>query len=285
MRQVVDAEEASEINAIIRRALAEDIGSGDVTSSWILPDDLRLRGSIVAKAPGVVAGLDVARMVFVAVDDSVHLEGLVADGTLISRSDTLAIVEGPGRSMLSAERVALNFLQRMSGIATLTHRYVEAVRGTKAVILDTRKTVPGLRILDKMAVRFGGGQNHRWGLYDMLLIKDNHIAAAGGIAAAVRRVRACNRDGLPVEVEVKNLSELREALELGLDRILLDNMHLEGMRQAVTLSAGRARLEASGGITLDNVAAIAATGVHFISVGALTHSVQSLDISLDVEGQ
>jgi len=271
------------IETIIHGALAEDIGAGDVTSSWTLPDDLYVRGKVIAKAPGIVAGLEVARMVFLAVDESVRFASRVADGNAVSCGDVLAVVEGPGKSLLSAERVALNFLQRMSGIATLTRRYAEAVRGTKAVILDTRKTAPGLRVLDKIAVRLGGGQNHRFGLYDMVLIKDNHIAAAGGITAAVQRVRSHDPAELPIEVEVKNLHELHEALELGVERILLDNMDLEQMRQAVVLSAGRAKLEASGGITLDNVAAIAGTGVDYISVGALTHSAPALDISLDVE--
>jgi len=278
-------EEAIEIERIIRGALAEDIGPGDVTSSWILPSDLQLRGSLTAKAPGIVAGLEVARMVFLAVDDSIHFDGLVADGSPVSPGDVLASVKGPSSSILSAERVALNFVQRMSGIATLTHRYVEAARGSKAVILDTRKTVPGLRVLDKMAVRLGGGQNHRLGLYDMVLIKDNHIAAAGSITVAVQRVRSRNQAKLPVEVEIKNLEELREALELDVDRIMLDNMDLEQMRQAVALTAGQTELEASGGITLDNVVAIAKTGVDYISVGALTHSAPALDISLEVETQ
>ncbi|MBC7261592.1 MAG: quinolinate synthase NadA, partial [Chloroflexi bacterium] len=277
--------EAREIDEIIRRALAEDIGPGDVTSSWTLPADLRLRGKIIVKAPGIVAGLEVARRVFAAVDPRVAFKNRVEDGSPISRGDVLATVHGPARSILSAERVALNFLQRMSGIATLTNRYVKAVQGTKAVILDTRKTAPGLRILDKMAVRLGGGENHRFGLYDMVLIKDNHIAAAGSITAAVEQVRAHNQAGLLVEVEVKNLDELREALELGVDRIMLDNMAPDQMRQAVAVTNGRVKLEASGGITLDNVAEIARTGVDYISVGALTHSAPALDISLEAEAE
>jgi len=280
-----DAAEVREIEEIIRRALAEDIGSGDVTSTWTLPADLRLRGKVVAKAPGIVAGLEVARRVFAAVDERITFKSRVADGSPVARGDVLATVHGPARSILSAERVALNFLQRMSGIATLTHRYVEAAQGTKAVILDTRKTAPGLRVLDKMAVRLGGGKNHRFGLYDMVLIKDNHIAAAGSITAAVQRVRAHNQAGLPIEVEVKNLDELREALELGVHRIMLDNMDPDQMRQAVALAGGRVELEASGGITLDNVAEIARTGVDYISVGALTHSAPALDISLEAEAE
>jgi quinolinate synthase len=279
----VNSSEIAEIKSIIRRALDEDIGSGDVTSSWILPDELQLRGKIIAKATGVVAGLEVARMVFAALDPKVQFRSLVEDGSAIAPGDVLATVQGPIKSILSGERVALNFLQRMSGTATLTRQYVDVVRGTKAAILDTRKTTPGLRILEKMAVRLGGGQNHRFGLYDMVLIKDNHIAAAGSISMAVQAATAHNKAGLKVEVEVKNLAELRDALELGVDRIMLDNMDLEMMRPAVALTAGRVELEASGGITLQNVAAVAQTGVDYISVGALTHSAPALDISLDIE--
>jgi len=276
-------QESREINRIIRRALAEDIGSGDITSACTLPEELCLRGKILAKAPGVVAGLEVAQHVFAAVDRGIRFAAIARDGSPVSRGMVLATVEGAGRNVLSAERVALNFLQRMSGIATLTQRYVQAVRGTRAVILDTRKTAPGLRILDKMAVQLGGGQNHRFGLFDMILIKDNHIAAAGGITAAVQRVRASDGRALPIEVEVKDLDELRETLALGVDRILLDNMDAAQLRRCVALAAGRAKLEASGGIHLDTIAAVAGTGVDYISVGALTHSAQALDISLDVE--
>jgi len=279
----MNPDESREVRRIIRRALAEDIGSGDVTSLWTLPEGLILRGRLISKAPGVVAGLEVAGKVFSSVDRRVRFRALVQDGSDVTRGTLLATVQGPGRSVLSAERVALNLLQRMSGIATLTQRFVQAVRGTRAVVLDTRKTAPGLRVLDKMAVRMGGGQNHRFGLFDMVLIKDNHIAAAGGITAAVQRVQALNREGLQVEVEVKNLDELREALDLGVDRILLDNMDPGQMREAVALTSGRAKLEASGGIRLDNVAVVAASGVDCISVGALTHSAHALDISLDVE--
>jgi quinolinate synthase len=278
-----NGEKLAEIQSIVRRALEEDIGSGDVTSSWTLPDDLELRGKIIAKATGVVAGLEVARMVFAALDQKVQFHRLVEDGSAVAPGDVLAAVQGPIKSILSGERVALNFLQRMSGTATLTRRYVDAVLGTETAILDTRKTTPGLRILEKMAVRLGGGQNHRFGLYDMVLIKDNHIAAAGSISMAVQAVKAHNKIGLKVEVEVKNLAELRDALELDVDRIMLDNMDLEMMRQAVALTAGRVELEASGGITLQNVAAVAQTGVDYVSVGALTHSAPALDISLDIE--
>jgi len=271
-----------QIQAIVKRALAEDVGPGDVTSQWILPPEMRVRGRFLAKARGVVAGLEVVRQVFWQVDERIAFQSRLQDGDAISQGDIVATVEGPAAGILTAERTALNFLQRMSGIATLTRRCVEAVASTKAAILDTRKTAPGLRLLDKWAVRLGGGQNHRLGLYDMVLIKDNHIAAAGGITQAVERVRQRNRPGLAVEVEVKSLAELEEALALGVDRIMLDNMGLDEMRRAVEVTAGRVPLEASGNVTLENVAAIAATGVDYISVGALTHSVEALDISLEV---
>jgi len=274
--------ERETIEQIVRQALAEDIGSGDVTSNWAVSEDVWVRGDVIAKAPGIVAGLEVACEVFRTVDERIDVQTLVADGSSVGPGDILAILHGPARSVLSAERVALNFVQRMSGIATSTRRYVESVRGTNAIILDTRKTLPGLRILDKMAVRLGGGQNHRYGLYDMVLIKDNHIAAAGGVAEAIRRVQAQNQSDLLVEVEVRSLDELQEALPFDVDRILLDNMDVDQVCRAVDLTAGRVELEASGGVTLDNVAAIAATGVDYISVGALTHSVAALDISLEI---
>jgi nicotinate-nucleotide pyrophosphorylase (carboxylating) len=207
----------------------------------------------------------------------------VADGDPVTVGQVIATVGGPGRALLAGERVALNFLQRMSGIASLAGSFVTAVQGTRAVILDTRKTAPGLRLLDKWAVRLGGAQNHRSGLYDMVLIKDNHIAAVGGITQAVQRVRARDRRKRAIEVEVKYLAELQEALELKVDRIMLDNMSLDQMREAVRLTDGHVPLEASGNVTLENVAAVAATGVDYISVGALTHSVRALDISLKLE--
>lgn len=276
--------EEETLHAIIARALAEDLGSGDVTSQWTLPAEVILQGQLLAKEDGVLAGLQVAKRVFALVDERIEWHPHATDGAAIRAGEVVAEVRGPGISLLSAERTALNFLQRMSGIATLTRRYVEAVAGTGAVILDTRKTAPGLRILDKWAVRLGGGQNHRFGLFDMVLIKDNHIAGAGGITAAVARVRAKNLAGLPVEVEVKTLDELEEALALHppVDRIMLDNMPLEVLGQAVRLSAGRVPLEASGGVNLETVRAIAEAGVDYISVGALTHSVKALDISLDI---
>ena len=276
---------SEEIMTIVRRALDEDIGDGDVTSACVLSPNVILQGEFIAKADGVLAGLAVARAAFQLVDPHITFTPLAEDGTMITCGQRLATIEGPGVSILSAERTALNFLQRMSGIATLTRRYVDAVAGTGAIILDTRKTAPGLRLLDKWAVRLGGGRNHRMGLYDMVLIKDNHIVAAGGITAAVQRVRAHDVRRLPIEVEVRTLAELEEALviEPPLDRIMLDNMSLQEMRQAVTMAAGRVPLEASGGVTLETVAEIAATGVDYISVGALTHSAPALDISLEVK--
>jgi nicotinate-nucleotide pyrophosphorylase (carboxylating) len=234
---------------------------------------------MVAKASGVVAGLIVAAQVFHTVDATVEFAPAVADGDAVTRGAPIATVRGPAQALLTAERVALNFLQRMSGIATLTRRYVDAVAGTRTTILDTRKTAPGLRLLDKWAVVLGGGSNHRIGLYDMALIKDNHITAAGGITAAVARVRARWGADWPIEVEVKNLTELQEVLPLHVHQIMLDNMGLDDMRAAVGIVQGAVPLEASGNISLENVAAVAATGVDFISVGKLTHSVEALDIS------
>jgi nicotinate-nucleotide pyrophosphorylase (carboxylating) len=280
--QVVRKVNREALVSIVRAALEEDIGTGDVTSMSILPGASRLSGRMMSKEDGVVAGLGVASSVFHAVDREVTFTSLVDDGDRVGNGTSLAAVTGPGVSILSAERVALNFMQRMSGIATMTSRFVEAVAGTGAVILDTRKTVPGLRALDKLAVRLGGGQNHRFGLYDMVLIKDNHIAAAGSITEAVRRVRGVAEQRLPIEVEVATLAQFREALATEPDRIMLDNMSLGDMAEAVALAGGAVDLEASGNVTLDNVAQVAATGVDFISVGALTHSVRALDISLEI---
>ncbi|NLG49039.1 MAG: carboxylating nicotinate-nucleotide diphosphorylase [Chloroflexi bacterium] len=270
-----------DIKNIVQNALAEDIGSGDVTSVPIIPPSTHLSGQFLVKAPGVVAGLAVVGEVFAQVDRAIEYTPLVAEGTVVSPGDVVARVEGDGPGILIGERVALNFMQRMSGIATMTHAYVQTVAGTRAKILDTRKTVPGLRVLDKLAVKLGGGENHRFGLFDMVLIKDNHIQAAGGITAAVQRVRE-HAAGLPIEVEVETLEQLQEALALRVDRIMLDNMSIEQMREAVRLADGAVELEASGGITMQTIADVAATGVDLISVGALTHSVKALDISLDI---
>ena len=271
------------LTRIVAIALQEDVGSGDVTSVATVSPSTLLSGQMLAKEAGVVAGLFVAREVFAQVDPTITLSALVEDGDLVDAGTIIARVQGRGPSLLTGERVALNFLQRMSGIATATRRYQDAVAGTDAVVLDTRKTVPGLRLLDKLAVRLGGGANHRTGLYDMVLIKDNHIIAAGGIAAAVAQVRQHPAArGLAIEVEVENLEQLQEALAQRVDRVMLDNMDVETMRRAVALTDGRAEIEASGGITLGTIRAVAETGVDYISVGALTHSVVALDISLDL---
>ena len=269
-----------EIIDSIRRALAEDIGSGDVTTDNIVPANPSLRGRIIAKQDGVVAGLGVAEAVWLELDERMKFTPHVFDGSRVENRDVLAEVAGPARALLTGERVALNFLGRMSGIATLTRQFVDAVAETRAIILDTRKTAPGLRLTDKMAVKIGGGQNHRTGLFDMVLIKDNHIDFAGSITAAVMRVREAGVR-VEIEVEARTLDHVREALALGVERILLDNMTFEVMREAVQITDGRAKLEASGNVSLANVLEVARTGVDYISVGALTHSPQVFDVSLE----
>jgi nicotinate-nucleotide pyrophosphorylase (carboxylating) len=239
-----------------------------------------MRARIIAKQVGTVAGLDVAKAVFLAVDPRVEFTSLIAEGNRVENRQSLAELSGPARALLTAERTALNFLGRMSGIATLTRQFVDAVAGTHAVILDTRKTAPGLRMVDKLAVQRGGGQNHRIGLYDMVLIKDNHIDFAGSLAEAVRRARAA-ATGLEVEVEARTLADVQAALDLNVERILLDNIPPAMMAEAVKLTAGRAKLEASGNVTLETVRTIAETGVDFVSVGALTHSAKVFDVSFD----
>lgn len=268
------------IDDLITRALAEDIGDGDVTTLTTVDPNTVMTGAFIAKAPGVVAGLAVVSRTFAQLDARIEVSPQVADGDTVQPKQPIATVSGPAQALLSGERVALNLLQRMSGIATDTRQFVDAVRGTSAVILDTRKTAPGLRHFDKWAVRLGGGQNHRFGLFDMVLIKENHITAVGTITETVARVRANDARHRPIEVEVQNLTELAEVLPLNVDRVLLDNMSLDEMRQAVQMTAGRTKLEASGNVNLERVAAIAATGVDFISIGSLTHSVTALDISL-----
>ena len=268
------------ISQYINRALEEDIGSGDVTTDTIVPANASLRGRIVAKENGVVAGLEIAREVLLTLDQTIIFAAHVEDGSTVERGTVLADLDGPARALLTGERIALNFLGRMSGIASLTRKFVDAVAGTKAVILDTRKTAPGLRMTDKLAVRLGGGQNHRTGLFDMVLIKDNHIDFAGSITAAVQRVRSSGTK-LEIEVETRTLDNVREALALGVERILLDNMSADTMREAVAICDGRAKLEASGNVTLDNVLEVAGTGVDYISVGALTHSPKVFDVSLE----
>jgi len=268
-----------EITACLRRALDEDVGSGDATTNNIVPADAALQAQIIAKQDGVVAGLDVAEKVFLLLDDQVNFSSHISEGCVLGKGSVIAEISGPARALLTGERTALNFLGRMSGIATLTRQFVDAVSGTKATILDTRKTAPGLRLLDKLAVRRGGGQNHRTGLFDLILIKDNHIDFAGSLAKAVQRARDAGTQ-LEIEVEARRLQDVEELLDLGVDRILLDNMSVETMREAVKLNAGRAKLEASGNVTLDTVRAIAETGVDYISVGALTHSPKVFDVSL-----
>ena len=270
-----------EILICIRRALDEDIGAGDVTTDSIVPAEAGMRGQIIAKQAGIVAGLDVAYGVYHMLDEQVSFEAHVPEGAQVENRQALALVSGSARTLLTGERTALNFLGRISGIASLTHQFVEAVAGTRAVILDTRKTAPGLRALDKLAVRRGGGQNHRTGLYDMILIKDNHIDFAGSLAEAVRRARHARRAGrtLEIEVETRTLEDVASALAQGVERILLDNMPPDMMRQAVEMNAGRAKLEASGNVTLANVRQVAETGVDFISIGALTHSAKVFDVS------
>ncbi|MGA9117917.1 MAG: carboxylating nicotinate-nucleotide diphosphorylase [Bacteroidota bacterium] len=269
----------------IENALREDIGMGDITGDSTLDADARTGGEFLAKADGVIAGIEVAGAVFHLTDEEVVYRPVVSDGTGVKSGTVIALVEGNARGILRAERVALNFLQRMGGIATMTRTYVDAVRGTKAKITDTRKTAPGLRAIDKLAVRIGGGVNHRYGLDDMVLIKDNHIVAAGGITAAVHRCQDYLREHnikVGIEVETTSLKEVRESLSLkGLQRIMLDNFSVAAMREAVLLIGGRVEVEASGGITLESVKEVAMTGVDFISVGAITHSVHALDISLE----
>ena len=268
---------------ILDRALHEDIGESDVTTDAIVPKEIRLSGKILAKEEGRVAGLAVLQLLYGNFHPDVELNIYCEDGSFVKSGQNIVKVKGLGRSLLTTERLALNILQRMSGIATQTSRFVENIRGTSAVILDTRKTAPGLRVLDKLAVQLGGGTNHRFGLFDSYLIKENHIEAAGSLTEAVRRVRAHNLQTRLVEVEVRSIAELREALPLDVDRILLDNMSVEDMKAGVKLAAGSVPLEASGNITLENVRQVAETGVDFISIGSLTHSVRALDLSFIIE--
>jgi nicotinate-nucleotide pyrophosphorylase (carboxylating) len=268
----------------VRRALREDIGAGDVTTESVVPPGTRARGRFVAKAAGVVAGLPVVTEVFRQVSAEVRVTPRIEEGARAQEGDILAEVEGPARALLMGERVALNFLQRLSGIATQTARFVDLVAGTGARIVDTRKTTPGLRALEKYAVRVGGGFNHRMGLYDAVMIKDNHIVAAGGITAAVTRARAAIPHTMTITVECETLAQVDEALNAGADILLLDNMDRAACAEAVRRAKGRARTEASGGITVETAREIAQTGVDILSIGALTHSAPALDISLDLEG-
>jgi len=270
------------IRKIIKTALKEDIGNGDVTANSIIPADTTARGIITAKSQGIIAGLDIAMEVFRILDPNSVFVKLVPEGHAVYERQDIAKVEGLARALLSGERTALNFLQRLSGIATLTAKYVQAASGYKTKIIDTRKTTPGLRLLEKYAVRVGGGHNHRFGLYDAVLIKDNHISVAGGITQAVARARAFIPHTMKIEVEVETIEQIQEAMESRADIIMLDNMDLEGMAEAVKLINGKALVEASGGIKLENVALVAATGVDLISAGALTNSAMPLDISMSL---
>jgi nicotinate-nucleotide pyrophosphorylase (carboxylating) len=272
---------AEALTDIVARALAEDLGAGDATSAATVDEDARARATITQKQPGVLFGLDVAEATFRQLDPDVEIERLASEGEWREGGPVVRI-QGRTRALLGAERTALNFLQRLSGVATATARAVKEIEGTGARILDTRKTTPGLRALEKAAVRAGGGVNHRAGLYDAILIKENHAAAAGGVGEAVRRARAASPD-LPLEVEVRDDAEIDEALGAGATRLLLDNMSPDRLRAAVSRVAGRAELEASGGITLANLREVATTGVEFVSVGALTHSAVALDLSLTLE--
>jgi nicotinate-nucleotide pyrophosphorylase (carboxylating) len=267
------------LNDAIERALTEDIGPGDRTTAATVPAEARAHARIQQKQPGVIAGLEAARAVFQRVEPELRFEARVEEG--VWREEGLvAEVEGPARGILTAERTALNFLQRLSGVATMTARFVREVEGTGARILDTRKTTPGLRELEKRAVAAGGGTNHRIGLFDAILVKENHSALAGGVGEATRRALAAAAGGTPVEVECATLGEVEEALDAGAGRVLLDNMSPAELRRAVELVAGRAELEASGRVTLETVRAVAESGVDYVSVGALTHSAPALDLSL-----
>ena len=270
------------VRRIVAEALAEDIGSGDVTSELVVPAEAMAEGRFLAKEDGVLSGLDVCEECFHQLDDSCVFEALLGESEAFTGGMDLARVRGRARTLLAAERTALNFLQRLCGIATLTRQFSEAVKDTNARIVDTRKTTPGLRVLEKRAVKAGGGHNHRFALYDGILLKDNHIELVGGVKAAVAAARAGRPHTLKVEVEVTNLEQLAEAIEAGADIVMLDNMTVAELSEAVEVVGGRVLTEASGGVSLGTVAEIAATGVDLISVGALTHSAPAIDISLEI---
>ncbi len=273
------------VNVIIQRALLEDVGMGDVTTDNLIESDHQSEGFILAKEEGIIAGLNVAQMVFNRLDKGIEFKPLLKDGDSVKDGDEIVKLRGPTRTILKGERVALNFLQRLSGIATKTHHYLALVKDFPVRITDTRKTTPTLRILEKYAVTIGGGNNHRMGLYDAVMIKDNHIIAVGGILKAVNIIRAKIPHTTKIEVEVENMNEVEEALEAKVDIIMLDNMDVKTMFEAVNYINGRAIVEASGGITEENVRDVAKTGVDVISIGALTTHVKSLDISLELEKQ
>lgn len=271
------------LDDLIKHSLEEDIGYGDITTMSVVPAEQNSEGLFIAKAEGIIAGLEVARTVFARLDPEAVFTKLIADGDQVTTGTVIARIRGKSRALLTGERTALNFLQRLSGIATQTYQLTGMIKDYSAQLLDTRKTTPGLRVLEKYAVAVGGGRNHRFGLYDGVMIKDNHIIAAGGIKQAVAMARAKVPHTLKIEVEVENLDQLQEALEAGADIIMLDNMAPAVMREAVAVVASRALLEASGGIKAANLIEIAQTGVDFISMGALTHSASSLDISFDLQ--
>ena len=268
---------------LIELALKEDVGSGDITTDNIIPAESRRKAKMVAKADGVVAGLPVAEMVFRSLDTNLVWEVKTPEGTRVKKGDVMVEFEGTYRALLTGERTALNFLQRLSGIATMSAKYADAIKDFKTVVLDTRKTLPGFRMLDKYAVKTGGASNHRIGLYDMAMIKDNHIEVAGGITKAVKAVRSKINPGILIEVETTTLEQVQEAIDAKADIIMLDNMDTATMKKGVELIAGRAKVEASGNMTLERLREVAATGVDYISIGALTHSVSALDISQRLE--
>lgn len=270
-----------DISVTVSRALAEDVGGGDLTAA-LVPETAQARGRVISREEAVICGTAWFDEVFRQVDGRIHIQWEVQDGGRVSRDQLLCRLEGPARGLLTGERSALNFLQTLSGTATEARRYADAIRGTRATILDTRKTLPGLRAAQKYAVRCGGANNHRMGLYDGILIKENHIMAAGGIAPAVQAARASGAQ-VPVEVEVETLEQVQEAISAGADILLLDNFDLAGLRQAVAIAAGRAKLEASGGIDMDAVREVAETGVDYISAGSLTKHVQAVDLSMRFE--
>lgn len=279
----MDSLDINKIHSLIENALREDIGAGDITTNALIPDSMYTTATMTAKADGIVAGLDVARAVFDFLSPLIEWNPRVQDGDKISKGDLLVEMSGPFRALLTGERLALNFLQRMSGIATMTSLFVDQIANTGTKILDTRKTVPGLRLLDKYAVKAGGGENHRIGLYDMVLIKDNHIKVAGGIRKAVSQIRDQVPPEIRIEVETTNLAEVLEALQMKADIIMLDNMPNELMKECVAVINHQAKVEASGNMNLQRVREVAATGVDFISIGALTHSVTALDISMNIK--
>lgn len=268
----------ADLSDVVARALAEDVGTGDLTAV-LIPAAAQARAHIIVREPGVFCGAAWAEAAFHQVEPRIRVDWQASDGDAVANGTALCTLEGPARGILTAERTALNFLQTLSGTATRAHRYAEAVQGTGATVIDTRKTVPGLRSAQKYAVAVGGCGNHRMGLYDFILIKENHIAAAGGVAAALTAARK-QKAGVPIEIEVETLEQLEEALEAGAERVLLDNFAIAGLREAVRTTAGRAKLEASGNVDFEGLRAIAETGVHYISVGALTKHVKALDLSL-----